>query len=104
MIWLGFTLAARCYHWLQAYAPTNRWATRLRTHPTWWGSLVSLVWGVACLVATRPLLAVIHHGGPPWLHLVVLWLAIDSIKLVLLAPFTLVWLARAHWTRRVAAR
>jgi hypothetical protein len=95
MIRLTFHLVATAYYWLQDHTPTNRWVARLRANPTWRGCAASLALGLVCLVAAGTLGTLIQHGAPGWLNLVVLILGYDAIKLTVLAPVGLVWVARA---------
>jgi len=103
MIHLTFALTARVYYWLQDHAPTNRWVNRLRANPTLKGSAASLALGLACLIAAATLSAIIRDGLPAWWNLVVVWLALDGIKLVLLAPTSLLWAMRAGIRRPTIA-
>lgn len=74
-----------------------------------------LKWGTAAMLlaafyyeAVKYLVALIEQGGPGWLHLVVILCVYNTIKMFLLGPISLVYLAgiRIHERaqRRKAAR
>ncbi|GAA1813715.1 MULTISPECIES: hypothetical protein [Brevibacterium] len=76
--------------------PTNRIRDAVMTRR-------GLKWGVPAMLLAAPYFAIIliltdriEHGGPGWLHLIVLLCAWNALKMLWLGPISLVRLARAR--------
>jgi hypothetical protein len=71
------------HRYLQVYAPSNVLIRRARSSPSRWRTAAALVaLALALLIVMHGIAYAIAGGAPEWLHLVVLVLAWDSIKLV----------------------
>ena len=104
MIRLCFTLANRLYWWLHHHAPSNRIVARAASRPSLAWTGVSLLLSILLLGIAVGVSAIVQHGGPGWLNLLVLWLVLDGVKMGCLAPVTLLRVARLHWTALRAGR
>lgn len=96
MIRLIWTLSAYARYYLRRYMPTNRLLDAIRTRR-------GLRWGVPAMLLATPYLLIasictnaIDHGGPGWLHLVVLWAIWNLMKFIIMGPASLLLLVRAH--------
>ncbi|OMH29560.1 sulfate permease [Tersicoccus phoenicis] len=104
MIRLIWTLSAHTRYYLRRYMPTNRLLDAIRRRH-------NLRWGIPAMLLAAPYLLivsictnVIADGGPGWLHLVVLWAAWNSMKLIIMGPVSLVLLARARAQEAIVRR
>lgn len=97
-----FVLVIAAHGHLQLYAPSNMLVTWIRmTQPRWRHVLFLAGLAAATLMAMHLLAEAVAAGAPGWLHLVVLILAWDAIKLGLAAAFgSTRCLFRISWPRR----
>lgn len=81
-----FFVVACVYRYLQLYAPSNVLIARVRNSPPRWRTAaLPLALAYTLVWAAHYLSTAIHRGAPGWLHLFVLVLLWDAIKLGLLA-------------------
>ncbi|QLQ10107.1 MAG: sulfate permease [Nocardioidaceae bacterium] len=104
MIRLFMTLVIRVRWFLRCYAPSNIILDWLRTRR-------GLKWGVPAALGLVPTYlyaasftsALIEGGAPGWLNLVVLIFIWDALKFAVMAPLSLLLLARARLAERALA-
>ncbi len=96
MIRLLWTASAEVRYFLRRYMPSNVLLDLIRTRK-------GLKWGVPAMLLAGPYLAVafwcttlIEHGGPGWLHLVVLLCIWNALKMMAIGPVSVVLLVRAR--------
>lgn len=86
-----FFLVSAVHGYLRLYAPSNMLITWMRISPPRWRYLPLLAGlAAATLIAMHLLAEAVADGAPGWLNLIVLMLAWDTIKFVLLAVHELV--------------
>jgi hypothetical protein len=77
---------AAMHRYLQTYAPTNLLVRRVRAQaPRWRTAAVLIVLATALLLAMHALGEAIANGAPGWLNPLVLVLAWDAIKFVVVS-------------------
>jgi branched-subunit amino acid ABC-type transport system permease component len=94
--------AAAIHRYLQYSAPTNLLTRRVRAQePRWRTVALLIVVAAALLVAMHALGEAVANGAPGSLNIVVLVLAWDAIKVILLALSCLLRMS-AYWISRVS--
>lgn len=104
MIRLLWTAGTEVRYFLRRYMPSNILLDLIRTRR-------GLKWGMPAMLLAGPYLAIaswcttlIEHGGPGWLHLVVLVCIWNALKMVAIGPVSVVLLVKAraceHRTQR----
>lgn len=91
---------------LQTYAPSNVLIRRVRSAQARWRTTAALaLLTAALLIAMHATSQALAHGGPGWLNLLVLVLAWDAIKFLVLMLIVAVRCVRAVLVRcRMGAR
>ena len=103
MIRLLWAASTNIRNFMRRYMPSNVLLDAIRTRR-------GLKWGVPAMLLAIPYLLVANlsaeaaaHGGPGWLHLIVLVCIWSALKLVWIGPVSVVLLARARMRESVDA-
>lgn len=102
LLW-NVSTALRCYQ--RTYMPTNILLDVIRTRRGLkWGVVVAVVLVPTHLFAASFTTELLRGGGPGWLNLLVLLFVWNSLKFAVMAPISLVLLARARLAERCVRR
>lgn len=101
----SWSLSSRIYGLFQSYAPSSIVIRRVHTRSgIKWGPLVGLV-GVAVYATIMAVaVALLHHGAPGWINLIVLIAFWNTIKFIFLIPTSTVRLLRVRHQERAITR
>lgn len=104
MIRLLWTASVEVRYFLRRYMPSNIVLDLIRIRK-------GLRWGVPAMLLAGPYLAIafwcstlIEHGGPGWLHLVVLICIWNGLKMMAIGPVSVVLLVKARAREHRAQR
>ncbi|MDR2566169.1 MAG: hypothetical protein LBC97_08965 [Bifidobacteriaceae bacterium] len=97
MLRLGIRLAAALYR-LWGHTPASKLIPRVRAHPLRW-AVPAAALGLLCFLAAATLTSVISRGGSGWLHLAVVVLIVDGMRLLAIGPWGVAMLARDRLSR-----
>ncbi|MGV2821352.1 sulfate permease [Brevibacterium casei] len=100
MIRLLWTASAEVRYFLRRYMPSNIVLDLIRIRK-------GLKWGMPAMLLAGPYLAIafwcttlIEHGGPEWLHLVVLLCIWNTLKMLAIGPVSVVLVVKARARER----
>ncbi len=104
MLRLAFNVSAYVHSLLQICAPTNVLARFIRTRRGHKWGLLLLGLSLLCIYGASVCTILIDRGASPWLHLVVVLLFWDSIKLFVLGLQGIFFLVRARLSEGIHSR
>lgn len=101
MLRLTTIASARAYWYLRRNAPSNLMLTRLRSRRGLkWAIPSAAVLVPIYLYAASICTTLVTRGGPGWLNFLVLLFIWDALKFAVMAPVSVVLLARARTSER----
>lgn len=101
MLYLAITISARIHWLLRRYAPSNIVLDRLRTRRGLkWSIPTAVILVPAYLYAASICTTLIEGGGPGWLNFVAIVLIWSALKLTVMAPVSVVMLAKVRLAER----